>query len=79
MINFYHLYLDFSSSDVLISTKRMVLCALRKIQTSVSMFKRGWGAGGAEQDAGGQDVVFKELKVFSLEKRRYREKIKSLL
>lgn len=49
----------------------MVLCVLRKIQTSVSMFKRGWGAG-----CRGQDVVFKELKVFSLEKRRYREKKK---
>lgn len=74
MINFYHLYLDFSSSGVLTYTKCMVLCVLRKIQTSVSMFK-----GGGEQAAGGQDVVFKELKVFSLEKRRYREKIKSLL
>ena len=50
---------------ILIYMKCIVPCKLRGIQTIWGMFKKG---------EAGQEFVFKELKTFSLEKRRYRKK-----
>lgn len=61
---------DDSSTFSLCLNLHKAYCALHAVKDSdkLVMFKKG------KQDVGSQEVVFKELNIFSLEKRRYREK-----